>query len=155
MAVATIDDDNLASVLSDGPWYWSEGVRLVRSGKPLDFTHGVISEVSLVRSTANIATRAVCWSRHDLATDAGGRPIGLPLMWHDTWRRAHERMSKHRYRNAPSRMTILDLDPVAPAPVAAKVRTGPRVILDGVQLDDVQSEVVLSLLEADRLDLIS
>jgi hypothetical protein len=78
-----------------------------------------------VRRTANLSTRAVCWSRTDIARDAGGQPRNLPLNWHGTWARAHEPMASFAYQRA-DRLAILDLDaPVDPDAARAKLRAVP------------------------------
>jgi hypothetical protein len=126
--------DDLADLLADGPWYLSAGVRTVPMGGT---EHGLarMHEVSLTRSPANCGLKPVRWSRSDLALDSGSQPAGLPLNWHDTWGRAHEAMSARRYRNAPDRLTVVDVDELAtrrrralatPMPTRATRATTPK-----------------------------
>ena len=109
MAVSRIERDDLADLLIDGDWYFSDGTSARRSGL-MKYGNCLLEELSLVRSTANVGTRPIAWARTDIATDSGGQPH-MPLTWRDTWKRAHERMSSFsaKYRRA-DHLTILDLD---------------------------------------------
>lgn len=109
MAVGRITAD-VGDLLSDGDWWLSDQV-WCRAVGPLEKGHATMTELSLVRRTANLATRPVCWSRGDIATGSAGEPQ-MPLFWRDTWHRAAERMSAQRYRVAPKHLEIHDLDPL-------------------------------------------
>jgi hypothetical protein len=111
MAVGVIEDDQLAPYLREhGPWYFSDLVVGKRMG-PAELGQGRLGDVSLVRATANLNTRPVAWARHDITLEGGGAPRELPLFWHGTWQRAHERTRGARYsyeRN--DRLPIWDMD---------------------------------------------
>jgi hypothetical protein len=172
MAVARVPDPegSVADLLSAGDWWLSDSV----SARPIggfEFARGRLNEISLVPRTANLGTRPVRWSRTDIAVDGGAQPRGLPLGWHDTWARAHERMASYTRRRADREsLTIVDLDPLGvvdglwsdpaaarrvaatprptPTPPVTHVRRG-SVRLDGRWLDEAQSARVLAAIEAD------
>lgn len=105
LAVAVLERDDLADLLSDGDWFISDSVRS-RSVGLVERSGGILEELSLVRRTGNVNTLPLRWSRSD------GAPLGLPLNWHGPWRQAHERMSGARYRRAPDHLDIVDRDPL-------------------------------------------
>lgn len=169
LMVARVANDDLGDLLADGPWFLSGGVRCAPTGV-MQYGLAKLREVSIVRRTANVNTRPIRWSRSDIARDSGSEPHDMPLRWHDTWRRAHERMVGERYREKPAHLTIHDLDqlsivdevmtdpaaarrragrrpePPAPAPAPEVPPPGSRVRFHGVWLDERRSAEVLDAL---------
>ncbi len=169
MMVGTVRDD-MADLLDGDDWHLSPEVACRRCG-PLEYGHGRIAEVSLVRRTASIGTSPIRYARHDIA-DAGGAPRGLPLRWHDTWARAGEAVSRYTYRRDDG-LRIVDIDPLdlvdevlcdpivaarvnaeakrrsAPTirPTPARKVAAPLVRVDGVWLNEAQSARVLARIE--------
>lgn len=119
LCVATIDVD-LSEMLANGEWFMSGGVRTTPTGAPLEFGHGKLHEVSLVRKPAMLGTHPLRWSRTNIVTDSGGAPHGLPMRWHDTWQRAHQRATSYRFQRADF-LLIEDVD--LPKPAAAPLPT--------------------------------
>ena len=123
MLVAQIGRDDLGDLLGDGGLVAQRrGAVSISAQAPLSKGHGILSEVSLVRRTANIATRPIMWSRHDIAKDGGGQPRGIPLHWRDTWDRAAERMGAYAYK----RRTSLDIVDIDELPVVDELLTDPE-----------------------------
>lgn len=126
MMVGRIPDDSMGDFLAEhGPWYLSDSVDC----RPIGTTvavQGRLRELSLVRSSANLNTRPVAWSRIDIAMDGGAQPP-MPLPWRSCWDRAHQRMSTYAWRKA-DRLTVHDVDrldvvdEVLTDPVAARRR---------------------------------
>jgi hypothetical protein len=157
MLVGTIPDDALGELLADGPWFLSDSVITAPDGV-MRRRDGYLVEVSLVRRTANLNTRPVCWAVGDIAANSCGRPP-MPLLWHDTWKRAEASMGQHRYRQAPDHLSIVDVDGVKDQAVLEAVghrRSEPTVkdesragcvTLNGTRLNAQQSDLVLDLLE--------
>lgn len=113
MAAAVLDAD-VAGLLADGRWYWSDGIACRR----LDtLRRGAIRlrELSLVRATGNCGTRPVVFR----PSNAGEPP--MPLHWREVWQRAAEAMEAQRYRRAPDHLVIVDLDEQRTDPVAARM----------------------------------
>lgn len=108
MAVGRLMRDDLADLLEDGDWYFSDGTRCRPVGV-MEFGHVQLTDVSLVRSTGNLCTPPIRWSRCDIAKDSG-QPLDLPLHWRACWNRAHARMVSARYKRAADTLTIHDLD---------------------------------------------
>jgi hypothetical protein len=156
MLVGRIDDDSMADMLEDGPWYLSDSTACLRTGL-MEYGGGSLVEVSLVRQSANLNTRPLCWTVGDIAFNSCGRPP-MPLLWHDTWKRAEASMGRQRYRQAPDHLTILDIDGpgdllegvghsrTAASTAKVESRAG-CVTLNGTRLNAQQSDLVLDLLE--------
>jgi hypothetical protein len=108
VCMAEVNDD-MRSTLEDGSWWMSAGVtgRQERSDDVLGrYHHVTLNEVSLVRSTAAVATGRV-------HVGLGSRcPSAMPMAWDDTWRRG---VSTYRRSDL---MLVHDLDPPAPPAVA-------------------------------------
>jgi hypothetical protein len=162
MGAARLDAD-VASLLEDGPWYFSAGPRCLSLGDSL-YKYAVrLREVSLTRNPADRTLRPVVWARGDLAR--GECPAFGPPMstyWRDTWKRAEKAMTDRRYRLVRS-TDIHDVDPLDEvsealtsgatlAEAAAIVhrrsapptppRTGPVSTIHGHPLSREMSEVV-------------
>lgn len=131
LMVARLGNDDLGDLFADGDWFLSGGVRCAPTGV-MEYGQVRFREISLVRRTANLGTKPIRWSRSDIATDSGSEPHDMPLRWHDTWRRAHDRMVTERYREKPAHLTIHDLDQLSVVdevltdPAAARRRAGHR-----------------------------
>ncbi len=134
LAVLRIDGP-VVDLLADGDWYLSPGVRTRAGVTPLERDHARLFEVSLTRDPATLNTKALRWSRHDIATDGGGQPNGMSLSWRTAWDRVHEALQRRAYRRA-DRLWIIDLDPpvvidapkVTPTPVRARQATSTATV---------------------------
>jgi hypothetical protein len=104
-AVAVIDSD-IAELLLDGPFWWSDGITSERDGT-YQRSNVRINELSLVRATANCRTRPVVVSAGGLNN---GGPRGLNVYQRETFDRAVEANALVRYGAAPAHSVIHDLD---------------------------------------------
>ncbi len=110
LAVAVLDAD-VEDYLRDHEWHFSDGISCRSSGVlGMDKIGIKLRELSLVAKTGNLGTRPIYASRGDIAQGTAGAPAGLPLRWHDAWKRAGERSSLARYRRRPESMEIHDVD---------------------------------------------
>lgn len=163
VAVATVDHDHWAEHLTEfAPFYMSAGVRCVPTGRPLELGHAMMRELSIVKNPGGRCLRPVLWSPIDLG-GGGGDPAGMPLAWHDTWARAHERAAVERYRVRPEHLAIHDVDELGfvdeyntdpagarqrlEAELEARTAGGRRVRVDGELLDGRRSARLLDVLD--------
>ena len=102
LAVCVLDDAATAEMFADGKqWWFSPGVKCRRTGVT-ETGDARIFELSLTSVPASVTIRPVLWSRHDIRTDGGGAPRGMPsLDWYGCWERAHERSSSYSRRREP------------------------------------------------------
>jgi hypothetical protein len=109
---ARIDAD-VASLLADGPWFWSAGVSCLPLGDSPVYKYAVrLRELSLTRHPADRTLAPIVWSEGDIA--GGSTPVHGPPMsmyWRDTWQRASEAMIDRRYRLVRS-TDIVEVDPL-------------------------------------------
>jgi hypothetical protein len=121
--------DDLASLLRDHQWWLSDSVTCRRRGV-IEYGSATLTEISLVGRTANMCTPPIRWSPSDIAVHDGGAPWGLPLAWHGTWHRAHERLVGAKYKRAAATLDILDLDPLG---IVDEVLTDPEAARQRVE----------------------
>jgi hypothetical protein len=128
LAAAVLDAD-VADLLADGDWYWSDRVTSRRfNDTGLDRTMATMHELSLVRATANCGTEPVVWGRGDIGLGTAVEPR-MNQYWREAWQRAGKGVAAqhYSYRRA-DHLSITDLDPldaddeVLTDPEAAKTR---------------------------------
>src|SRR4051794_35870318 len=122
---ATVDVDMADLWAEHGPHFLSPRLTCAPTGRPPEHGHRRLSGGSAVKRPATRWTKPVLWS--DIALGSGGGdPAGMPLAWHDTWARAHERAAVERYRRRAEHLVIHDVDPLDLASEAVSDPAGVR-----------------------------
>jgi hypothetical protein len=104
LAVAQLHTPGPLDTDDPDDWYVSPEVRSRRCGI-VDYGHGVIAELSIIRRTASIGTHPLRWSPNS------GTPHGMPLRWHQTWQRAHAAIAHEPYvYRRDDTLRIVDID---------------------------------------------